>query len=709
MGNLEKLNRRYLLVGQILSGVLILLGVLVLFGWQFDIVALKSIVPGVVNMNPLTATTFILIGGGLLYYSETNSKFSRTFLVIVAIWALLTGVLTYLRILFHIDLHHDQIIFHQKILSTTSFSNNRVAPNTALNFILMSIVLVFFVFKKGFKFLQFLSFVTFLIAILAILGYAYSVKDLYGFLAYTPMALNTALGFLICSIAIFFLTTQEGFMRVVFAETIGGVTARRLIPAVIFIPGILGWLRLLGQQKGYYNTQYGISILVVSIMAVFFSLVYWTTLELDAIDSSRRKAQERLNESQENIQRANEALDGQLKVQEEQNKQLEQAKKASLNILEDLQDSKIILEAAKAQDEAILSGIGDAVFAVDPEGQIILFNPVAEAMSGFNQKESLGKHYSKILNFKFEDNDLENFAFIETALGGKKASMANHTVIVHKSGKKVVVADSAAPIFGEKKKVIGVVVVFRDVTQERAVDRAKTEFVSLASHQLRTPLTAIKWYSEMLLDGDAGKLNKVQREYIQDINIGNQRMVDLVNSLLNVSRIDLGSFAVNPKPTDVAVVVETVLKDLVNKINDKGLIIKKQFDSKLGLINLDQQLINIVIQNLLTNAVKYTPEKGKISVELSRKPKSLFMQVTDNGYGIPKAQQGKIFNKLFRADNAVEKEPDGNGLGLYIVKAIVEQAGGKISFDSEEGKGTSFYIEMPLTGMEQKTGAKALG
>ncbi len=367
-----------------------------------------------------------------------------------------------------------------------------------------------------------------------------------------------------------------------------------------------------------------------------------------------------------------------------------------------------LLELQKAKDEAILGGIGDAVFAIDTDKKIILFNPVAQQLSGFAASEALGKPYSEVLKFTSEDGRLIKDEFIKTAFRGQKTTMTNHTVIINKNNESIPVGDSAAPIFGDNNKVVGVVVVFRDTTQERAIDRAKTEFVSLASHQLRTPLTSIRWYSEMLLAGDAGKLKSDQEKFIQNILEGNNRMVNLVNSLLNVSRVELGSFEVNPVPTKIVEIFESLLSELLPQIKSKSLVINKKYDESLKILNLDPQLIRIVLQNLLSNAVKYTPNEGRVDIIVNKLNKTFKITISDTGYGIPKSQQSKIFTKLFRADNAKQKVSEGNGLGLYLVKAIIEQSKGKVWFESEENKGTNFYIELPLSGMKPKTGSKAL-
>lgn len=258
---------------------------------------------------------------------------------------------------------------------------------------------------------------------------------------------------------------------------------------------------------------------------------------------------------------------------------------------------------------------------------------------------------------------------------------------------------------GKPLKMIGV---SWDITQEKEVDRAKNEFVSLASHQLRTPLTSIKWYAEMLLAGDAGKINKNQEEFLNEIHNGNERMVDLVDALLNVSRIELGNFVIESKDSDVVDLVRESLEEVRVLANSKKIEVKEEYDENIPDIKLDPRLIGIVFQNLLSNAIKYSPEKEKIYLRIKLKSKNIIIEVADNGYGIPNNQKNKIFSKLFRADNIKKKDLKGNGLGLYIVKSIIEQSGGKIWFESEEDKGTSFFVEIPLSGMKNKKGSKKL-
>jgi signal transduction histidine kinase len=246
-------------------------------------------------------------------------------------------------------------------------------------------------------------------------------------------------------------------------------------------------------------------------------------------------------------------------------------------------------------------------------------------------------------------------------------------------------------------------------TDLRSLERVKAEFVSLASHQLRTPLTSISWYSEMLLEDDTGVLNPDQRKYIQGIHTATRQMVDLVNALLDTSRIDMNTFVIEPRPFDVVVIAKEVIQDIEPLVFKKKQNLIEDYSPRSLVVKIDPKLTRMIIQNLLMNAVKYTPAQGKIRLRIKKGVSDFKIQVSDSGYGIPKSQQAHIFTKMFRADNVRMRETEGTGLGLYIVKSILETAGGKISFKSVEGVGSTFTVSLPMGGMIAKKGTKELG
>lgn len=403
-------------------------------------------------------------------------------------------------------------------------------------------------------------------------------------------------------------------------------------------------------------------------------------------------------------------------------KDLEDQGIASLNIMEDLEKERKEIDEAKAKDDAILSSIGDGVFVIDEDYNIILFNKAAGYISGYSPQEAVGKKYEDILRFTYEKSGKVNSEFIRQSMAtGKVVEMSNHTILTRKDGSKIAVADSAAPVMSTDGKIIGCVVVFRDVTQEREIDKAKTEFVSLASHQLRTPLTAVNWYTEMLLGGYAGKPNKKQKSHLKEIYRANGRMVDLVDALLNVSRLELGTFTIEPKQVDIAKLSGSIISEQEQTIKNKKLKFIQKISKKIPLMSADPKLFGMVLQNLLSNSVKYTPEKGTVRLEIGVRKKgeiamkkvfgedSLFVMISDTGMGIPEKQKNMIFLKLFRADNVRAADMEGTGLGLYMVKSILDSSGGEVWFESQEGKGSTFCFSIPLSGMKKKEGTKRLG
>lgn len=226
---------------------------------------------------------------------------------------------------------------------------------------------------------------------------------------------------------------------------------------------------------------------------------------------------------------------------------------------------------------------------------------------------------------------------------------------------------------------------------------SETDFVNLTSHQLRTPLSGTKWLLELLQKSDTGNLSSKQKNFIEKIYASNERMIALVNDLLEVARIGEGSSRLYLQPTDMTSLIRGLLKEKAPEIKKKHLQISfttehEPFPTARTEMNKIRQAIN----NLLSNAIAYTPEGGKIAVDLKIQDDMMLAQISDTGVGIPKDQQKNIFNKFFRGSNVLSIETAGTGLGLYISKAFIEASGGRLWFKSEEGKGTTFYFTLPI-------------
>lgn len=347
----------------------------------------------------------------------------------------------------------------------------------------------------------------------------------------------------------------------------------------------------------------------------------------------------------------------------------------------------------------------DLIVITDIDGRILYANKAATDITGYTQNELIGNRptiWGRQMPQAF-------YELMWCTIKEDKKPFYGEVVNKRKTGEKYTAEVHISPLFMNKKSLYGFVGIERDVTAHEEVDKAKTEFVSIASHQLRTPLAVINWYIEMLTSEEVGKVNESQRKYLDQIYLASKRMVDLVNSLLSVSRIDMNTYYVEPEPLDFRIVADSILEELSKSIKKKNLHIEKEYDLKLPLVDADPSLLRVIFQNLLSNAVKYTADEGSIGIAIKKSEGvDILITVTDTGYGIPLQQQKHIFQKFFRADNAREKEPDGNGLGLYIVKSIVEHASGTIWFTSTENKGTTFYVKLPLAGMKKNEGAKPL-
>lgn len=388
-----------------------------------------------------------------------------------------------------------------------------------------------------------------------------------------------------------------------------------------------------------------------------------------------------------------------------QTQDLHDTNRAALNVLEDLQTEK-------TKYESLITSIGEGVVATDNLGRIIVINPAAEKILGLHKADVYGKLVLDVI--KIVDGTGKAIPKkdrpIEKATTYKKpfsTSTESDYYYVRSDGSKIPVGLDAAPVIvGDK--LLGVIDVFRDISRQKDIDRMKTEFVSLASHQLRTPLTSIKWYLEMILDKSVGKLNKDQEDYLNDVYQSNETMIKLVNALLNISRIESGRLTIEPKPTDLIALFRQTVEKLKPQLEANHITLIDNIKDGLPVINVDPILVSNVYANLLGNALKYTHEGGKILISIDNQNGFLVSSVKDTGIGIPLANQQYIFQRFYRGSNVSYTSIGSTGLGLYLAKEVVESSGGKIWFESKEGQGSTFSFSLPLSGSPAKKGEVTL-
>lgn len=374
--------------------------------------------------------------------------------------------------------------------------------------------------------------------------------------------------------------------------------------------------------------------------------------------------------------------------------------------LERVSQLKKFSDDQSALYQLMLESIGDAVLVLDKHKIITLVNSVGERLLARKQSELIGKKVDDIIKFRFQDDSV-HFEKQEwsQALGGTNLTRLDIGMdLVGVEGKPIPVSATISPIVSQNEN-IGTVITIRDVREERELQETRASFISVASHQLRTPLTSMRWFSEMLLEGDAGPITDQQRHFVQSIYQGTDRMISLVSLLLQIARVEGHRLKIDPRPTNLRFHTNDVLITLRPMFNAKSQTVEIHSDPEnLPEIPIDQGIMWQVVQNLLSNANRYAPEQSVITVNIVQKGDIIVYSVSDKGIGIPESEKGKIFEKFYRAENALLAVPEGSGLGLSLVKSLVLGWGGEIWFESQEGQGTTFFFTIPVKGMEKKEG-----
>ncbi len=354
-----------------------------------------------------------------------------------------------------------------------------------------------------------------------------------------------------------------------------------------------------------------------------------------------------------------------------------------------------------------VDGANEHIIITDAEGGVIYANKAVETITGFSPAEVLGKKPGKIWGGHMS---IEFYKKMWHRIKIEKKGFIGEVNNYKKNSTPYVASLNITPILDKNGAVEFFVGIERDITKEKKVEEMKNDFISFVSHQLRTPLTVMRWNAEMLLSADAGKLNREQKRYIAEIDRGEQRMALLINSLLNISRLESGRLKINPKPVDLEEFIGNIVAEDTPYATAKNCtIIFTKPKKKLPPVKIDEMLTKEVISNLLNNAIRYSQtKKCDINVSLEISGEFYQINIVDHGIGIPIDVQNKIFTKFYRADNAVKVETEGTGLGLYMTKLIVETGGGKIWFESTEGKGSAFHFTISKAGMREVKGEKEL-
>lgn len=361
------------------------------------------------------------------------------------------------------------------------------------------------------------------------------------------------------------------------------------------------------------------------------------------------------------------------------------------------------LSAVESKSDVVINAIDDGVLAISKDGNIELINPSAQQIIGWDQGDALGLNWKSVLKLVTSDGkdveDLENP--IAQSLSKNQPTHNDKLFLLTSSEKRILVSIVSSPVGTEGE---GVIVVFRDITKEKAEEREQAEFISTASHEMRTPVASIEGYLGLALNPATAHIDEKARDFITKAHESAQHLGRLFQDLLDISKVEDGRMKNNPKIINVNEFLKNIFDGLATKANEKQLnyifmpdIIDEGKEKSLQPIfyaNIDPDHFREVVSNLIENAIKYTPS-GEVVVNVTGDDKQISVSVKDSGIGIPAEDIPHLFQKFYRVDNSDTREIGGTGLGLYLSRRLAEAMSGNLRVESKYKEGSTFYLEIP--------------
>lgn len=621
------------------------LGGLVVAGWLTVAVTLIQVLPGLPPMQYNTALGFMICGAALL--AATLDLHRPT--ALLGGLAAVIGLATLLENLLQSNLGIDDLLVETYIFTGVS-DPGRMAPNSALALGLSGLALLVLAWRppsrSWHRWPALFGSIVVALGTAALVGYAADVPHAYGWGNFNRMALHSAVGFSLLGGGIVGLAWNKAQSESGEAPAwLPGLSAIAVISVTAFI-----WYAL-SRGGGRESAVATITVFTGLLSAL---LLAWS---LRAGQIAVRHAR--------SLESANLTLHGEI-------------------------DTRLRAEETMLQLAAIVESSNDAIFGTTLDGLIQNWNHGAERLYGHSRHEVLGKHVSLVHAEQLKDADL-----LRRIVAGERVSRLE-TINLTKDGRKIDVSMTVSPILDRTGQIVGASTIARDITDERMLDRLKSDFVGTVSHELRTPLSAIKGFLELVVDGEAGPINETQREFL-DIAVRNSdRLGALINDLLDVSRIESDRLEMKSEPVDLAAVLADVGATFRHEAYTKGLVLREEVP-ELPLVRGDKSRLIQVFCNLVSNAIKYTP-KGEIGIRAALGADGVEVIVYDSGIGLTPEERAQLFTKFFRGSNPVVTESRGTGLGLVIAKAILQAHNATIDVESRPGEGTRFRVVLPLNG-----------
>jgi PAS domain S-box-containing protein len=670
-----------------------LVGAVAMLGWVIGNPLLKSVIPGLIAMNPLTAICFAVAAGSLWLQRTVEVPIWHVRLAQVAATAVaIVGGLKISSYAFGFDVPIDRLLF------ADALGDNRMAPNTALCFLLCGIALAIldYVTKRGFWPAQIPALLVVTISLVSLVGYGYGAESLYQMASYVPMALNTATAFGVLAIGTLLSRPDRGIVSVVLEPGVGGIMARRLLPAVIIIPCGLGWLRIIGERQGFYDTEFGAAMMVAVTVMLFTAAVGWIAAALNRSDADRCRAMKELQRS---------------------NVEIYDLYNCAPCGYHSLNENGTII----AMNDTELTWLGyDRRDVVGKMSFVELLTKAGEATFAVNFLKFKREGRAQDLEFELERKDGSTFPVI-----------INATAIYDEDGKYLA---SRSTVFDatERKRAEDAIRRFNEELEQRVVDRTrelaaanadllqKNEenemFVYSVSHDLRSPLVNLQGFSqeismalpalrELIAGGNLAPeemqrgtklIDADMQQSVHFIQSAVSRLGGIIDALLRLSRA--GRVEYRYEAVDANRLVERIVEAMSSTIYDRGAQIDIQ---PLPKCFGDPTALEQVFANLICNAVNYLSPERPGQIEVGSLPAEMSVEsgqaatvyfVKDNGLGIDKAYHKKVFQALKRLHPDAAR---GEGIGLTVVKRIVERHGGAIWFESSAGAGTTFFVTLP--------------